>query len=356
MLEPFRLRLRSAGDRLHHPKEGLFCGPLEPDRSRMIGACVRGNRGFRQRGGFCDPVSQCPVVGAPGINRKPHCQSDQSIALVCAGGIRVVARVSSHVCRRTQPAALIYSENALSTFFLVHGGWHAAWCWSRVVPLLRDAGHCVIAPDLPGHGADTTPLSAKPYQLYVSAALGALASLRQPALLVGHSSGGMILTEVFRRRPESVRGLVYLSAFLLPSGQTPRSLMNLDTESLLPSCLKIDRERQVSIVAPQCAKAVFYGDCTDEDAAWAIGQLQPEPLIPPDERSGEPQQSRPDGHPRRFYIECRKDKALGPAMQRWMSGASPCEAVYSLPTSHSPFISAPRALTEVLLNIDRRLS
>ena len=45
----------------------------------------------------------------------------------------------------------------MATFLLIHGAWHGAWCWDRVVPLLRAAGHDVVAPDLPAHGADATP-------------------------------------------------------------------------------------------------------------------------------------------------------------------------------------------------------
>ena len=42
----------------------------------------------------------------------------------------------------------------LSTFVLIHGGWHGAWCWDKVVPLLEQAPHEVVRFDLPGHGED----------------------------------------------------------------------------------------------------------------------------------------------------------------------------------------------------------
>jgi pimeloyl-ACP methyl ester carboxylesterase len=47
----------------------------------------------------------------------------------------------------------------MSTFVLVHGAWHGAWCWYKVVPRLRQAGHEVIAPDLPSLGRDRTPIA-----------------------------------------------------------------------------------------------------------------------------------------------------------------------------------------------------
>jgi pimeloyl-ACP methyl ester carboxylesterase len=239
---------------------------------------------------------------------------------------------------------------AMSTFVLIHGGWHAAWCWIRVATLLGNHGHRVIAPDLPAHGADSTPFTARPYEMYVPKVCEVLDRLDDRAILVGHSSGGMILTEVAQRRSARIKSLVYLSAFLLPSGKTPRDVMTMDTESVLRSCLEIDLERGVSLVRPECAKTVFYADCSEDDAQWAISRLQPEPLIPP----GPSIVNAGDSGSRtaKFYIECLQDKALGPRMQRWMYTESQCDGVYSLPTSHSPFLSAPTALVQCLLEID----
>jgi pimeloyl-ACP methyl ester carboxylesterase len=44
----------------------------------------------------------------------------------------------------------------MARFVLIHGAWHGGWCWQRVVDILIQRGHAVIAPDLPGHGDDTT--------------------------------------------------------------------------------------------------------------------------------------------------------------------------------------------------------
>lgn len=251
----------------------------------------------------------------------------------------------------------------MSTFVLIHGGWHAAWCWVRVIPLLERQGHRVIAPDLPGHGANALPRIERPYERYVPevcALLDALQErdgLNERAILVGHSSGGMILTEASRRRSERIRGLVYLSAFLLPAGKTPRDVMKMDSESLLPGCLEIDSAQGVTYVRRECAKRVFYEDCSDEDAVWAINQLQPEPLIQraPAVLEGPSEESLTPVRTPRFFIECLRDRALAPAVQRWMYTESPCDMVYSLPTSHSPFLSAPGALAECLLDIEQRI-
>ncbi len=186
--------------------------------------------------------------------------------------------------------------------------------------------------------------------MYVPRVCEILDALDAPAVLVGHSSGGMIIHEAARLRSDNVQSLVFLSAFLLPLGKTPRDAMAMDEESILREGLEIDVARGVSSVKKDRARSVFYEDCSDEDAEWAIQQLQPEPLIPPGSANSTPcEGSQRDVA--RFYIECLRDRALGPRTQKWMYTEAGCEAVYSLNTSHSPFLSAPGALSEYLMEI-----
>ena len=243
----------------------------------------------------------------------------------------------------------------MATFVLVHGGWHGAWCWERLTPLLTHAGHTVIAPDLPGHGDDLMPLSARPYEQYVPSISAVVAAQPEPVILLGHSSGGMIISAVAAAHPKRVQVLVYLAAFLLPPGVSPPMILRDDHESLLGSALVIDREGQTTTVPPEAARAVFYADCTEADAAWAIRRLQPEPIVP----TAPTPVTTPTDDPAiltmpdvpRVYIETLHDKALGPATQRRMYTALSCAHLYTLPTGHSPFISAPLALAAQLQEI-----
>ena len=75
----------------------------------------------------------------------------------------------------------------MSTFVLVHGAWHGAWCWEKVVPLLEGAGHEVVTLDLPGHGEDGTPALEVTMESYTDRVVGALDARSEPVVLVGHS-------------------------------------------------------------------------------------------------------------------------------------------------------------------------
>ncbi|HEY7418608.1 MAG TPA: alpha/beta fold hydrolase [Ktedonobacteraceae bacterium] len=241
----------------------------------------------------------------------------------------------------------------MSTYVLIHASWHGGWCWNKVAPLLERAGHRVVAPDLPGHGQDTTPLFVITPQLILQRLTELLDCQAEPIILVGHSSGGMLITALASLRPEKIKMLVYLSAFLLPPGVLPPMLAREDTESILSSSLLVDEQRRLVRVKPEAAKAVFYADCTDEDAAWATSLLVPEPLLAPTQ--GELSSTPPSAETERnsisrAYIECLRDKALGPITQKKMYTALPCQEVYSLQTSHSPFLSAPEQLVACLID------
>jgi pimeloyl-ACP methyl ester carboxylesterase len=97
---------------------------------------------------------------------------------------------------------------------------------------------------------------------------------------------------------------------------------------------------------PEVVRDAFYGDCDDETFSFARGRLTPEPLKPlvtsPLVTSGR------FGAVPRAYIECTRDRTISLAAQRRMQAALPCELVQTLESDHSPFLSHPRELAELL--------
>ena len=72
----------------------------------------------------------------------------------------------------------------MSTFVLVHGAWHGAWCWERLIPELNHRGHRAIAMDLPCDELDAGLGD------YADAAAAACAGIDEPVVVVGHPLPG----------------------------------------------------------------------------------------------------------------------------------------------------------------------
>src|SRR6516162_956295 len=103
----------------------------------------------------------------------------------------------------------------MSTYLLIHGSWHGGWCWYKVLPRLEKAGHRVVAPNLPSLGTDRTPIAQISLDTWTDSVCQLLDAQAEPVILVGHSRGGILISQAAEKRPEKVKTLVYLAAFLL---------------------------------------------------------------------------------------------------------------------------------------------
>ena len=235
----------------------------------------------------------------------------------------------------------------MSTFVLIHGAFHGGWCWYKVAPLLEKQGHTVLAPDLPSHGRDKTPLSAVTLQLYVDSVCKLLDAQREPVILVGHSMGGGIITQVAEERPDRIKRLVYLTAALPRNGQSMFEEFQQDTESAALANFVIAPDQSYATFRETGLKEAFYGDCAEEDIALAKLLVVPQALAP----TGTPIKTSEANWGRipRVYIECLCDRALTPPFQKRLYTVVPCQQVISMDTSHSLFFSAPGELARHLM-------
>lgn len=235
----------------------------------------------------------------------------------------------------------------MATFVFVHGAWHGAWCWFKVIPRLRAAGHNAIALDLPGRGIDITPVEDVTFEKQITRVSERIEKAGNQAVLVGHSRGGTTITQVAERHPDRIDCLVYLTAFLLDDDQTVAEFAQGYTESLLPPNLVVDEAAGTRKIADQAVEEALYADCSEEDVTLAQSLLRPEPIVNDRVETTDAN----FGSVRRVYIHCQNDRAITPAMQRDMCSQRPCNATYSLPSSHSPFLSSPHQLVDILRGI-----
>ena len=237
----------------------------------------------------------------------------------------------------------------MTTFVLVHGAWHGGWCWHRIVANLQQAAHQVFAPDLKSLGVDRTP----PGSVTLATWTGQIAALIQaqadPVVLVGHSRGGLVLSEVAERMPERIRTLVYVTAFLLENGRSLQDAAAADPESRVPAAMVLAKDHQSAYIREDAVRDTFYGQCTDADVALARSLLVPEPLAPlatPIKIT-----AARFGRVPRVYVECTGDKAITHSAQRRMQQSLPCRERYILDADHSPFFSRSEELSAVLLRM-----
>jgi hypothetical protein len=133
----------------------------------------------------------------------------------------------------------------------------------------------------------------------------------------------MVISQVTEHRPERIKSLVYLTAFLPLDGQVGFDV--LDPNSQVPANMIIN-----------------------EDVAMVVPRLQGEPHRPYLEAVHLTAQNF--GRVPRYSIECLQDRVITPTYAQQLYTQTPCQQVFSLNTSHSPFISAPADLAKILLS------
>lgn len=239
----------------------------------------------------------------------------------------------------------------MATFILVHGAWHGGWCWERIVPLIEAAGHVALAPDLPGMGDDATPFADDVLAQWAEAVAALARGASEPVILVGHSRGGIVISEAAERAPEAVRLLVYVTAFLLPAGESLFANVAARPPGTGP-VMAIDGAAGMCTVEASDRHGRFYHLCSDADAATAAGRLCREPLEPLGR--GLRISDANFGRIPRAYIEATHDQAITLEHQRAMQRLFPCDRVITLESDHSPFYSARDALAEALVGLANR--
>ena len=230
----------------------------------------------------------------------------------------------------------------MAAFVLIHGSWHGAWCWYKIVPRLQYAGHRVLAIDLPGHGKDGTPPGKVTMQDYVDCIGRAIDEMQEPVVLVGHSRGGIAITQAAEAHAEKIRRLVYLAAYLVPNGRTIIPLFMSDEDSLVRSNLIVNRDEGWDMLKSTVFREALYADCPDDDVALAHALLRPEPAAPAATPISTTEQRW--GSIPRTYIHLRQDFAISAPLQQRMIAEVPCQQVLSMDTSHSAYFSAPDEL------------
>jgi pimeloyl-ACP methyl ester carboxylesterase len=226
---------------------------------------------------------------------------------------------------------------------LVHGAWHGAWCWAALQAQLDERGIPSLAVDLPGHGTSVSPFGdlhsdAAAVTAVIDAAVGDVDE-RRPIVLVGHSYGGAVVSQV---EHPAVAHLVYLAAYVLDVGESVISL----TKAMPPLTSQLAKAMIVgdgsSTIDATLAAAAFYGHCPAPVAGASVARLGAQPYATFTQAASVASWRAVPS----TYVRCTDDRAIDISHQDLM--AARCTEVATLTTDHSPFASMPNPTADII--------
>ena len=235
------------------------------------------------------------------------------------------------------------------TYILVHGAWQAPYVWDAVKADLTNKGNKVIVVELPGHGADNTATYTLSLDVYRDKVIEAIAAVNDKVILVGHSMGGMVITAVAEKVPAKIGKLVYIGAFLPSSGQALTDLAYSDPDSKLGPLLQPSDDKLTLNVKHDSLTWLFINDGNQGVKQLVIENYRAEPAIPFTNKVTLTKEGF--GSVNKVYIKTLQDIVISPGLQDRMIAAAGIKTVFTVNTSHSPFLSQPHEVSNLLLSI-----
>jgi len=228
----------------------------------------------------------------------------------------------------------------MTTFVLIHGGFHGGWCWDHLIPELDARGHSAVAVDLP---IDDPSCGNAAYAEQVRQSLSPLTG---DVVIVGHSQGG--LTAPLVADDPRVSQLVLLHALIPVPGTA-----FLDEIARSPDLIRMSMDfelddRGCMLIPADQADDVFYHDCAPSVASWAARRLRPQSTTPLFEPC--PLTRWPD-RVRTTYVVAAHDRALSPDACRRLASEHRDITVVDVAAGHSSFLSRPAETAALLCRL-----
>ena len=243
----------------------------------------------------------------------------------------------------------------MTTFVLVHPAWFGGWCWRKVSPVLRARGHEVFAPTLTGLGERAHLASQKVgLEMHVEDVANVLEyeDLRQ-VILVGNSSGGMVITGVADRMPERIAHLVYLDAFVPEDGQSMLDIIPAERRPLMEVLVQKEGSGWLlpRFAPPPWEKFVpeAWRITDEDDLRWVLPRLRPTPFghfKEPVRRNNSAAEELP-----RTYIRCQEYPNTSFDRYAEIARNAAGWRHRELATSHLPFIAHPFETANLLIEV-----
>ncbi|KAK2011633.1 alpha/beta-hydrolase [Colletotrichum eremochloae] len=234
----------------------------------------------------------------------------------------------------------------LPTILFTPGAWHGPWAFDLVRSDLSSRGYPTAAVTLAGVGSTDPNVGLEQDTEAVRTELQTLVDEGRDVIMVAHSYGGIPVSNavkglnykdlVAQKKPGGVIMVIYLTSFAIPAGT---GLYN--GGDLAPWWNVTD-----GFISPETPEAIFYADVEPKLAAKAVSLLKPQPFKTMTDKSGyEPWNNGFE----MGYVFAENDQAIPIDLQKSMASAFPASSfTATLKSSHSPFLSMPKAVADVL--------
>ena len=236
-------------------------------------------------------------------------------------------------------ALLVSNVNAAEkpTVVLVHGAFEDAQVWQGVKQGLKADGYDVVAVNLPGRPSSPLPVNQVSLDLYRETVLQAMTSIKGPVVLVGHSFGGVTISNVAESVPAKVKSLVYVAAYLPKDGESLFTLATSDKDSKVGPHLQIQKDKGIASVDYSARAELFANDAPPEIKKVIPDLIIDEPVAPlatPVHLT-----AQHFGKVDKMYVHTAKDEVVSPSLQKKMVEQTPVRQEVTLNTGHTPFIT-----------------
>lgn len=230
----------------------------------------------------------------------------------------------------------------MASFLLVHGSCHGAWCWRDLIPALEALGHSARAIDMPSHGADPTPVSEVTLDTCRDAVLSACTP---DTIVLGHSWGGYPISAAAEARPDAMRALIFLCAYVPHDGLSLADMRRRGPRQTIAHAVEKSADGLSYTVSVDAIPRLFYHDCPDDILPYAYARLCPQAILP--QETPLPVGTNFNDVPK-AYVRTTDDQTIPTEYQADMCAFIPKELRRTIDSSHSPFFSHPQELAGLL--------